>query len=121
MVHHQKAVPPKMLFRAMWKDSHGRARCGTRASMLGVRPDYDIRVDSTGHVQPETGGLSVTPDDPARLPPHVRPPHLGGRGALPLFSIEVAQLDAELTYRPDPKHPTRHGFIEPARPLHLVD
>jgi hypothetical protein len=121
MGYTRKIVPARKLFRAMLKDAQGRPRCGARANTLGIRPGHDIRANADDTVHPETGGLSVTPDDPARLPPHLRPSHLGGRGALPLFSIEVAQLEAALTYRPDPKHPTMHGFIEPARSMRLVD
>lgn len=60
------------------------------------------------------GGISVTPDDPARLPPHLRPLSLGGECGLPLFSIKRASLGRRLAYRPDPKRPTRHGMVEPA-------
>jgi hypothetical protein len=32
-----------------------------------------------------------------------------------VFSIEPQQLGERLTYRPDPKKPKEHGFLEPAR------
>lgn len=98
----------------MKREADGKPRCGERANELGVRPSVDIRPDANGRVGPRTGGLSTTPDDPASLPPHVRPAKLGGKGKLPLFVIEVAQLDHELVARRDPKNPLRHAFIEPA-------
>lgn len=67
----------------------------------------------------KSGGLSTTPDDPAALPPHVRPASRGGKGKLPLFVIEVSQLDHELVARRDPKNPLRHAFIEPAEAMSL--
>jgi hypothetical protein len=71
-------------------------------------------VDGLGWVQPVTRGLSVTPDDPKWLPPHVRPPALGGRGKLPVFVLEVAALNEGLTARRDPGNPHRHAFVEPS-------
>ncbi|HEX7477298.1 MAG TPA: hypothetical protein VF331_05790 [Polyangiales bacterium] len=82
--------------------------------MLGVRPGVDIRPDAGGKVTGGIGGLSVTPDDPARLPPHIRPARLGGRGKLPVFEIQVATFGPALQYRRDGDHPDRHGFVEPA-------
>lgn len=82
--------------------------------MLGVRPGVDILPDDSGSVRGGGGGLSVTPDDPARLPPHLRPGRLGGRGKLPVFETSVNSLGSSLGYRADPGHPDRHGFIEPA-------
>lgn len=67
-------------------------RCGNTANHLGVRPGTDIRADEGGLVTPTTGGLSTTPDDPALLPPHVRPASLGGFGRLPLYVIESEQI-----------------------------
>jgi hypothetical protein len=105
----------------MRKDAAGLPLCGSDANMLGVRPSVDIAADPQGYVLPGHGGLSVTPDDPNKLPPHVRPSHLGGRGKLPVFEIPVGRLAASLTYRPDPARPDRHGFVEPAMPALLVE
>jgi hypothetical protein len=90
-----------------------RPLCGTGSSQLGARENIDIHPDDQGNVQPGKGGMSVTPDDPKRLPPHYRPQNLGGLGRLPVFSISEQQLGQDLVYRPDPKKPTQHGFIEP--------
>jgi hypothetical protein len=103
----------------MRKDKSGRPLCGTGPKMLGARVPTDIAPDDQGTVSPETGGLSVTPDDPAFLPVHLRPKALGGQGKLPVFKIPVAALGALLAYRPDPKGPDRHGFIEPLRVMLL--
>lgn len=104
---------PGRLYRAMKRGQDGRPSCGDGANHLGVRPNFDIAVDD-GSVRPATGGLSTTPDDPRLLPPHVRPPSLGGLGKLPVFVLDVASLGAELTARRDPVHPRQHAFIEPA-------
>jgi hypothetical protein len=72
------------------------------------------KTDLDGQVHPGRGGMSVVPDDPARLPPHFRPVALGGFGKLPVFGVEATRLGEKLFYRPDPKKPTRHGFVEPS-------
>jgi hypothetical protein len=112
---------PARLFRAMREDDAGKPRCGTEANVLGVRPG-EIELDVQGLVAGGRGGLSVTPDDPQRLPPHVRPPKfLGGRGKLPVFELSIESLGAKLSYRPDPKRPTDHGFVEPGVQMQLAD
>ncbi len=87
--------------------------------MLGARAPIDIKVDPDGRVHPARGGMSVTPDDPGRLPPHFRPVSLGGYGKLPVFGIAVVRLGERLSYRPDPKRPARHGFVEPGASMPL--
>lgn len=104
----------------MKRDLDGRPLCGSRANELGVRPGTDITADEEGQVHPATGGMSTTPDDPTLLPPHVRPPHLGGRGKLPVFMLDVARLSEELAARRDPGHPRSHAFIEPAARMALA-
>jgi hypothetical protein len=112
---------PRRVFRAMFRTQHGRPRCGPKANELGVRPVADIPVDEAGWVNPRTGGMSAAPDDPALLPPHVRPMTLrGGRGKLPVFSIERTSLPDALKVRPDPAHPERHLFVEPAHTMSLA-
>lgn len=104
------AHAPTLLYRPMLRDDAGRPRCGDRANMLGARPVVDIPVQENGTVATGQGGMSVTPDDPAYLPPHVRPERLGGRGKLPVFVIAPSGLGSTLSYRPDPG---------PARPSRL--
>lgn len=89
--------------------------------MLGVRPGVDVHADPQGRVSGGGGGLSVTPDDPKLLPPHVRPARFGGKGKLPLFEQPMSALDTALAYRQDPVRADRHGFIEPGKTMHLSD
>jgi hypothetical protein len=100
----------------MRKDATGRPQVGNKREELGVRPGYDIPVNA-GIVSPRTGGMSTTPDDPARLPPFLRPPRfgIGGFGTLPVFVFDLTRLGSRLTYRPDPdpKKAQQHGFVEP--------
>lgn len=90
---------------------------GPSARTLGARPENDIRMNPARIVLPGTGGISVTPGDPHALPRHRLPTALGGTGKDPLWWIGAEGLGMELTYRPDPAQPTRHGFIEPAREM----
>jgi hypothetical protein len=106
--------PPHRLFRAMRRVDGGAPPCGSVANQLGIRPGIDIPIAPDKRVHPGTGGMSVTPDDPARLPPHVRPLWLGGQGKLPVFALDLAVIAAPLGVRLDPKHPERHAFVEPA-------
>jgi hypothetical protein len=87
--------------------------------MLGVRPGIDVRPDAHGQVHPG-GGMSVTPEDPKRLPLHLRPEALGGLGRLPVFHIDVGILGGCLKYVPSARKPTHHGQIEPAAPVPLA-
>ena len=109
----------RVVFRAMLRDGDGQPRCGSGDCMLGARLKVDVRPDAEGRVLPNGGGMSVTPDDPRRLPPHFRPVSLGGFGALPVFGLKVAKLSADLCYRADPKKPDRHGTIEPAAAMFI--
>lgn len=108
------------LFRAFKVDADGAPKCGTAGSMLGVRPiDVEKALDAENKVHPGLGGLSVTPDDPKRMKPFLRPPSLGGHGTRPIFMIASTALGAALSYRPDPTHPRDHGFVEPASVMKL--
>ena len=100
-------------FRAMRRGTDGRPICGATGARLGVRP-VDIETDDLGQVCPGRGGLSVTPDDPGRLPVEFRPEVLGGLGRLPVFSIRASQLGDSLGVRPDPRYPEQHAFVEPS-------
>ena len=88
--------------------------------MLGARVPVDIESDVEGNVHPNTGGVSVSPDSALNLPFFLRPIALGGKGGLPLFSIHSQELGRALCYRPDPKRPKKHGFVEPAVPMALA-
>jgi hypothetical protein len=100
-------------------DDAGLPKVGRSARTLGVRLDKDISPDEHGNVRPQTGGLSVAPDDPRRLHPVRRPPTLGGRGRDPVWALDATRLPAMLEYRADV--PERHGLIEPARRMLLAD
>ena len=88
-------------------------RTGSRT--IGARPNIDIPVNEIGLVEPEMGGISVSPNSEENLPPYRRPPAFGGTGKDPLWELETENLPDELAYRPDPDDPDRHGFIEPSR------
>lgn len=81
----------------------------------------DIEVQEGGSVCPESGGMSVSPPPPENLPEQLRPPRFGGYGKDPLWELETDELPPELQYRPDPKNPTGHGFIEPAEEMPFED
>jgi hypothetical protein len=103
----------------MRKNETGRPRVGSKREELGVRPGYDIPVNGDGTVTPRTGGMSITPDDPARLPPFLRPPRFGkgGFGILPVFVFDPIRLGSQLAYSADPKQAQRHGFVEPSQSM----
>lgn len=103
----------------MKKAPDGKPLCGSSANELGMRLGVDIKPDQAGLVSPLSGGLSATPDDPKLLPPHVRPASLGGRGRLPVYKLDVANLHDDLAARRDPKHPRKHALIEPAKTMTL--
>ncbi|MBI1835616.1 MAG: hypothetical protein HYR92_07720, partial [Burkholderiales bacterium] len=105
------------LFRSMKTGEGGTPEVGSSARQLGVREGVDITPDAQGIVRPGTGGMSVTPDDPMGLPLHRRPGSLGGTGKDHVYCIGTECLPDGLQYRPDPKNPSGHGFIEPSRPM----
>ncbi len=108
-------------FRAMKESEPGLPDTGASARALGVRPGIDVPVrDLSAMVRAGQGGLSVSPDDPRRLPAHRRPPEFGGTGRDGIWVITDAELAPDLEYRPDPDNPDR-GLIEPARPMTLAD
>lgn len=94
-------------------DADALPSVGTSARELGARPDDDIPVDADGYVEPLMGGISVSPFSPERLPPHRRPPELGGVGKDPVWWLESDRLPEVLRYRPDDADPDGHGTIEP--------
>lgn len=98
--------------KAANKDAPEEPRASART--LGARPNIDIPINEDESVEPETGGVSVSPDSPENLPPYRRPPEFGGIGKDPLWELDTDDLSDELVYRPDPDDPHRHGFIEPS-------
>lgn len=97
---------------------------------LGVRPS-DIPVDQAGNVNPQTGGMSVSPtwrELPGfRIPKRLRP--LCNKAAGPddnhcwtmgngLF--QASTFTADLNLRPDPQN-SAHGFIEPSQKMNIVN
>lgn len=92
---------------------------GPTARELGARAGDDIPVDTEGYVEPLTGGLSVSPLSPHRLPEHRRPPEFGGRGKDPVWSLNSEELPPVLRYRPDDDDPENHGTIEPVERMTL--
>jgi hypothetical protein len=100
-----------MAYRAMREDSAGGPVVGPTARTLGVRPAIDIPV-AAGQVQPNNGGMSVSPDRAANLPPLRRPPAYGGSGKDPVWCLDLDHLGGDLQFRQDSP---AHGLIEPAR------
>ncbi len=109
------------LFRGMKEEPKGMPEIGETSRSLGVRPGFDVPATAAGDlVQPGQGGMSVSPDDPLRLPYFRRPPALGGTSKDPVWRLRAADLGPDLNYRPDPAHPA-HGFVEPSRSLTLAE
>jgi hypothetical protein len=97
----------------MKKAADGLPETGRSARTLGARLDTDIEIDNAGQVHPDIGGMSVSPDDPEKLPKHRRPLEYGGSGRDPVWVIDSDNLGPRLRYRPDPYDPEGHGFLEP--------
>jgi len=106
------------LFRGMAKAGDGNPRIAP--NHLGVRIGADIQPDGDSNVRPNTGGMSVTPNDPMDLPQHRRPAELAGTSRWPVWWIHDRKLPAMLNYRPDPRSRT-HGFVEPRTTMNLDD
>ena len=108
------------LFRTFVTDDKNRPKIGNQDLMLGARVGIDIKPDRDGMVGPGKGGMSVTPNDPAGLPPHLRPTSLtGGQSTLPVFSIAASKLGESLRFQAAKRHPERHGFVEPSMAMKL--
>jgi RHS repeat-associated protein len=116
----------KMIYRAM-KEEGGMAAAGPVDSRRYLGPKLegngqpDIKPDANGWVHPNTGGVSVAPNDVRNLPDSRFPRELGGRGADPAWCMSTCDLPPGLQYRPDPKRPSGHGFLEPSRPMPLAE
>jgi hypothetical protein len=78
----------------------------------------DVTVDNEGMVHPVAWpvpeGMSVTPDDPRRLPLHRRPAEWGGIPKCPpVWCIAERDLGPVLEFREDPTNRKNHGCIGP--------
>jgi hypothetical protein len=103
------------VLRAMKPNEDGLPKPGWSARTLGARCNIDVPVNEDGFVEPETGGMSVSPPPPENLPYIRRPPEYGGAGKDPVWEVDTDELPEELGYRPDPERPDEHGLIEPSR------
>ena len=93
--------------------SAGQPRVGTNMTSLGVRVrDLHPRVDGT--VDPQGGGVSVSPRGEENLPRSARTVLDNDRGLV--FELETDELPGSLSYRSDPYNES-HAFIEPAYPM----
>jgi hypothetical protein len=63
--------------------------------------------------------MSVAAEDAQNLPPHRRPPALGGIGRESVFVAQERDVTKPLRYRPDPARSEEHGFIEPKAEMML--
>jgi hypothetical protein len=110
------------LYRSMKKAEDGFPETGRSSRKLGVRMDgvfRDLTPDLQNRVQPKTGGLSVTVDDPSQIPPARRPRWLPcGLSEDPLFHIAPSSVGSSLTIRVDAG---AHALVEPAEPMLLPD
>lgn len=107
------------LYRSMKLGSPGRPLCEGSARGLGVRVLIDIKPSADGLAHPLLGGMSVAPNTPFNLPQHRRPVSLGGTGRDPVFHLDAQALPETLAYRPDPRAPSEHGFVEPTAAVAL--
>lgn len=88
---------------------------GDSARALGVRVTADVAPDAENNVGPGAG-MSVTPDDPFKLPPHRRPEAYGGSGDDPVWAIAEEVLPARLMFSLDRAF---HGVICPLTKMAL--
>ena len=107
----------------MRQSENGLPLVDRSATGLGVRvpddPNADLPV-TWGRVDPGTGGMSVTVDDPKLLPRHRRPPWLdGGTSDYPLFRLPESALSLGLKLVPQGS-PLRHAEVQPTRPMSII-
>jgi hypothetical protein len=101
----------RLFYRSMKHNSDRLPQLGESARELGVRPNRDIRVDPRGYVAPMVGGMSITADDPMKLPPHRRPASYNGTGRDPVFEIHGDSFGSTLSLRQDGS--PGHFLVEP--------
>jgi hypothetical protein len=113
-----------------------KPRIGTCGKSLGVRVApakiQDITLNDDGTVSPKTGGMSVAPSVHA-LPDFLIParlvskfPRARGNDNLVCWKLGDGEfvdgpIADNLTFRPDPKSPSRHGFVEPSLKMTIDD
>ena len=102
---------PHLYYRSMKPDPDRLPQISESARELGVRPHRDIPVNSRGVVAPMSGGMSITADDPMKLPPHRRPASDDGTGRDPIFEIQGDFFGGSLSLRQD--GPPGHCLVEP--------
>src|SRR5688572_13326926 len=112
----------RLLFRSMKEANDGLPEAGRTARTLGIRPGHDVpAAQPQDLVLPGKDGMSVSPDDASHIPYFRLPIQLGGTGRDPVWSITEDDLQPLLQFVPDPRAPGRHGFIQPAQPMTLVE
>jgi hypothetical protein len=108
-----------LLYRAM--TAHPDGMPVFVRSTRGLSDVAHIPTNDNGTVDPNLGGVSVSPGFPENLPRHRRPPKHGGTGPDPIWELTTEELPPSLAYRPDDQLPDTHGFIEPAEPMSIWD
>ena len=112
------------LYRAMKIAADGLPEVGPTARSLGVRrgdqlPKPDVlAIQPVDLIAPETGGMSVSPNDPTNLPRNRRPPDFGGVGKDPVWQLDETELPSELKARQDKPD---HAMIEPVAITSLAE
>lgn len=80
----------RLVYKDLARDGDVPA-CG--AGGLWIRPGHDVAAEKPeALVQPDEGGMSVTPDDPMLMPQSRRPRSLGGTGRKPVWSMATSSL-----------------------------
>ena len=115
------------IYRIMKKDEQDEPLTGNTSATLGIRISTDIQPDGQGNVQPNTGGMSVSPSFttlirrlPARMVPerfHSIVPGAIGRNTTFVWSMgegpfQVGIIHIGLHLAIDAKD-SEHGFVEP--------
>ena len=95
----------------MRSDADRLPHIGETARELGVQPDRDMPVDGRGFVKPITGSMSITADEPLKLPAHRRPGFYDRTGRDPIVEIAVECLATRLLLRQDGD--VSHFLVEP--------